>query len=65
MGHHTRHRLRRIHICIDETGTAHVFGEYPEYEDTAYFIVPGVNWLTLPEVCASNNASNGTMAEKL
>ena len=49
--HHTRHRLRRIHaVCIDETGIAHVFGEYPEYEDTAYFIAPNC------ELCASNNA---------
>ena len=35
-------------VCIDETGTAHVFGEYPEYEDTAYFIAPNWNWLTPP-----------------
>lgn len=25
-------------VAIDESGTAHVFGEYPEYDDYAYFI---------------------------
>ena len=44
-------------VCIDETGTAHVFGEYPEYEDTAYFIAPNCELADpAPEVCASNNA---------
>ena len=44
-------------VCIDETGTAKVFGEYPDYEDIAYFIVPNCELPNpMPEVCAPNNA---------
>ena len=44
-------------VCIDETGTAKVFGEYPDYEDVAYFIVPNCELANpMPEVCAPNNA---------
>lgn len=38
-------------VCIDAAGVARVFGEYPAYDDNAYFLMsscyPG-NW---PEVC--------------
>jgi len=39
-------------VCVDTTGTARVFGTYPEYEDYAYFIQPNCA-LTVgsPEVC--------------
>jgi cyanophycinase-like exopeptidase len=40
-------------VCIDETGIAHVFGDYPSYDDNAYFVqvncgLPDVT----PELCA-------------
>ena len=44
-------------VCVDENGTARVFGEYPDYEDTAYFIAPNCELANpAPEVCAPNNA---------
>ena len=44
-------------VCVDENGTARVFGEYPDYEDTAYFIAPNCELANpSPEVCAPNNA---------
>ena len=44
-------------VCVDENGTARVFGEYPDYEDTAYFIAPNCELANpAPEMCAPNNA---------
>ena len=44
-------------VCIDETGTAKVFGEYPDHQDVAYFIIPNCELPNpMPEVCAPNNA---------
>ena len=44
-------------VCVDENGLARVFGEYPDYEDTAYFIAPNCELANpAPEVCAPNNA---------
>ena len=42
-------------ICIDEAGIARVFGEYPDYDDTAYFIAPNCELSdATPEGCAPN-----------
>lgn len=41
-------------VCIDETGLAHVYGEYPLYEEYAYFLRHGCLDLWTPENCVSN-----------
>ena len=42
-------------ICIDENGLARVFGEYPDYQDYAYFIQPDCSVMNIsPETCLSN-----------
>ena len=42
-------------VCIDEEGIARVFGEYPDYDDTAYFIAPNCELSdATPEGCAPN-----------
>lgn len=39
-------------ICIDENGIAHVFGEYPNYDDYAYFVQTDCDYpLSEPENC--------------
>jgi cyanophycinase-like exopeptidase len=41
-------------VCIDETGLARAFGDYPEYDDYAYFIRHGCEDVLTPELCAPN-----------
>ncbi|MFN0276085.1 MAG: T9SS type A sorting domain-containing protein [Chitinophagales bacterium] len=38
-------------ICIDENKIAHVFGEYPEYDDIVYFIQVNCIKENTPEIC--------------
>jgi hypothetical protein len=41
-------------VCIDENGIAKVYGEYPSYEDYAYFIRPNCEiGFNEPETCNS------------
>lgn len=41
-------------VCIDTTGIARVFGDYPNYDDNAYFIRPNCALADmLPEQCAA------------
>ena len=39
-------------VCIDENGIAHVYGEYPQYDEFAYFIAKNCEFsgVVLPEV---------------
>ncbi|MCS7028319.1 MAG: T9SS type A sorting domain-containing protein [Bacteroidia bacterium] len=39
-------------VCIDSTGIARVYGEYPTYNDFAYFIQPNCVMPNTPEVCS-------------
>nr|WP_294780618.1 cyanophycinase [uncultured Flavobacterium sp.] len=42
-------------VCIDEKGSARVFGSYPSKEDVAYFIMPNFDVPdNKPEVCKAN-----------
>jgi len=43
-----------VAICIDENGLATVFGEYPDYDDKAYFIQSNCR-NELPEIMEENN----------
>lgn len=37
-------------VCVDENGVAAIYGEYPEYEDYAYFLKTNCQDTFLPEV---------------
>lgn len=41
-------------VCIDSTGTARVYGDYPTYDDFAYFIQPNCVMPNNPEICTSS-----------
>lgn len=46
-----------VAVCITPEGTASVYGEYPAYDDFAYFIQPNCDVLTneqYPEICQPN-----------
>lgn len=45
-----------VGICIDENGEAIVFGEYPEFENYAYFIQANCEEDLLPEVLQANQS---------
>lgn len=39
-------------VCVDENGTARVYGTYPDFDDNAYFITPNCEVMNnLPENC--------------
>ncbi|MCS7075553.1 MAG: T9SS type A sorting domain-containing protein [Bacteroidia bacterium] len=38
-------------VCVDSTGIARVYGDYPAYNDFAYFIQPNCVLPNTPEVC--------------
>lgn len=41
-------------VCIDENGLARVYGEWPQYDEDAYFIQPNCELPDMtPELCAS------------
>ncbi|NNC82780.1 MAG: cyanophycinase [Flavobacteriales bacterium] len=40
-------------VCIDENGVARVFGEYPTYDDNAYFLQANCEGPITPETCES------------
>ncbi|EDP95247.1 T9SS type A sorting domain-containing protein [Kordia algicida OT-1] len=56
-------------VCIDDVGLARVFGDYPTYDDNAYFIQPNCELTDmLPETCTANTAlhwDKGGMALKV
>lgn len=44
-------------VCIDTTGLARVYGEYPSYDDNAYFIQPNCELQDMsPESCTAGNS---------
>ncbi len=42
-------------VCIDENKIAHVYGEYPEYDDYVYFLQVNCFEPITPEVCEPDN----------
>ena len=42
-------------VCIDTNGKAYVFGEYPTFDDNAYFIQANCIEPSEPELCFGNN----------
>jgi len=45
-----------VGICVDENGEAIVFGEYPEFDDYAYFIQANCEEDLFPEVLQANQS---------
>ena len=46
-------------VCIDENGIAHVYGQFPSYDDNAYFIQTNCELANrLPETCTNNTPLN-------
>lgn len=44
-----------VAVCIDTNGIARVYGDYPAYDEDAYFIQPNCEWLDMmPETCLPN-----------
>ncbi len=43
-------------VCIDALGIASVYGEYPNYQEYAYFLQANCNATYLPETCIENTA---------
>lgn len=41
-------------VCIDENGIAHVYGDYPSYDDNAYFLQANCVAPFTPETCAAS-----------
>ena len=44
-----------VAICIDESGKASVFGDYPNYQEFAFFAQANCQSSFLPEVCQANS----------
>lgn len=53
-----------VGICIDENGEAVVFGEYPEFDDYAYFIQANCEEDFMPEVLTAGEALTWNKANK-
>ncbi len=45
-------------VCVDSDGKAYVYGDYPNYEEHAFFIQTNCATAYLPENCTSSNALN-------
>ncbi|MFY7664863.1 Type 1 glutamine amidotransferase-like domain-containing protein [Flavobacterium sp.] len=45
-----------VSVCIDENGIARVFGDFPNYEEYAFFVQPNCTEEFVPEICTANNA---------
>lgn len=45
-------------VCVDVDGKAYVFGDYPTYEEHAFFIQTNCTTSYLPENCSPNNPLN-------
>lgn len=43
-----------VSVCIDENGIARVFGDFPNYEEYAFFVQPNCTEVFTPEVCSPN-----------
>lgn len=47
-----------VAVCIDNTGTSRVFGDYPNYQEFAYFVMPNCNNSSGVENCTSGQPLN-------
>lgn len=46
-------------VCIDESGIASVYGDWPSYDDNAYFLIPNCELLDrTPETCTAGTPLN-------
>jgi cyanophycinase-like exopeptidase len=43
-----------VAVCIGENGIATAFGEWPQYDEYAYFIRHGCQAILTPEICSAN-----------
>ncbi len=53
-----------VAVCIDELGIAYVFGEWPDYQEYAYFLRPGCEAPIGPEICSVNQPLTWNRNEK-
>ncbi len=52
-------------ICIDTNGIARVYGDYPNYDDNAYFIQTNCELTSVtPENCSANNPLNWNLGNE-
>ncbi|WP_296313848.1 T9SS type A sorting domain-containing protein [Winogradskyella sp. UBA3174] len=51
-------------VCVDSNGRAYVFGDYPNYEEHAFFIQTNCATDYLPENCTSGNPLNWTRSNE-
>ncbi len=42
-----------VAVCVEPNGEAHVYGEYPQYQEFAYFIQGNCNGDNTPETCVA------------
>lgn len=42
-----------VAVCVDDTGLARVFGDYPNYQEFAYFVQSGCTGDFSPETCSA------------
>ncbi len=42
-----------VAVCVDETGLARVYGDYPNYQEFAYFVQSGCSGDFGPELCSA------------
>ena len=60
-----------VAVCIGTDGLAHVYGDYPNYQEFAYFIQPNCEWMNSIENCQQgqpltwNYGSRAVMAYKV
>ena len=60
-----------VAVCIGTDGLAHVYGDYPNYQEFAYFIQPNCEWMNFIENCQPgqpltwNYGSRAIMAYKV
>jgi cyanophycinase-like exopeptidase len=43
-----------VAVCFDNAGRAYVYGDYPNYEEFAYFLQPNCMIESTPEICEPN-----------
>ena len=45
-----------VAVCVDDTGKASVYGDYPNYQEFAFFVQANCQSTFVPEICQSNTA---------
>ncbi len=52
-------------VCIDTNGISRVYGDYPDYDDNAYFIQTNCELANvIPETCSANQPLNWNLGNK-